>query len=166
MKIPLQPEEFVLNSLHVDWAPPSPGKAASPKSTRMLFDYSMGTHIADPLRHRMTFKAEFLEMAEDELPQGYRIQPEIVGFFQIDPELPEERRQAQVRINGVSQLYSTLRGLIAATTGSFPGGKFVLPSILPQDVVRQIEEKRSQSLLKRSARAKTSPPASSNPDRE
>lgn len=166
MKISLQLEEFVLNSLHIDWTPPAVGKAAPPQSTQMRFDYSLGTHVADALRHRMTFKAEFQEMAEDDLPQGYRIQAEIAGFFQIDPDLSEEKRQAQVRINGVSQLYSTLRGLLAAATGCFPGGKFVLPSIMPQDVVRQIEEKRAQSGLERSPRVKTSPAAAVTPDRQ
>lgn len=155
MKISLQLEDFVLSSLHIDWTPPAVGKVDLPKSTQMRFDYSTGTHVSDPLRHRMTFKAEFLEKAEGDLPHGYRIQAEIIGFFRIDPDLPEEKRQAQVRINGVSQLYSTLRGLIAAATGSFPGGKFVLSSIMPHDIVRQVEEKRAHSASEQAPKAKT-----------
>ena len=64
--------------------------------------------------------------------------------------MDEEQMQALIRINGSAILYGILRGEIAVFTGSFPGGKFVLPAVYMQDVVKDVETKNRARLAKES----------------
>lgn len=153
MKITLQLEDFALTSLRIDWALPPMGEMDPTGTTELGFDYKVATHHSDPWKYRMTFQAAIDEKTGNGEPQGYRIRAEIIGYFRLDPEVPEAKRDAQVLINGVSQLYSTLRGVIATATGSFAGDKFVMPSIMPQDLVRQVEENRARRLAEGPSKA-------------
>jgi hypothetical protein len=61
-----------------------------------------------------------------------------------------------VRVNGVSILYGILRGIIANATGMFPNGKFLLPTVMPQDIVKKIEAEKAAA---RQAKPDTKPAA-------
>jgi hypothetical protein len=52
--------------------------------------------------------------------------------------------QYLIRVNGGTILYGILRGEIAAFTGSFPGGKFNLPTVNMMEIVKDCEEKLKQ----------------------
>ena len=75
-------------------------------------------------------------------PIGIAFEAEIVGFFTFPEGTESTRIEQLVRLNGCTVLYGVLRGLIANTTGSFPGGKFILPTFMMQDVVAEVEKKR------------------------
>jgi len=45
--------------------------------------------------------------------------------------------QYLIRINGCTILYSLLRGQVAMLTGSFPHGKFNIPTVVMHDIIKK-----------------------------
>lgn len=68
---------------------------------------------------------------------------EIVGQFVVPEDLPAAEQEGFLRVNGLSILYSTLRGILGNITGSFPGERLCLPTILPFDIVKSIEIRKN-----------------------
>ena len=138
----LQLKDFVITRLHVDWHEPDKPTAESPEFTgSMGFDYEVlrRTDTARFFALRFQFK---LTPEVKKTKTGYEIEAEIVGFFDFPGTMTEDKMQALVRINGATILYGILRGEIAAFTGSFPGGKFMLPAVYMQDIVKDIETRK------------------------
>ena len=78
-----------------------------------------------------------------------KIDSEIVGYFSFSEEFSdEEKRQITIRINGSVILYGILRGQIATFTGSFPNGKFNLPTVNMIEIVNEIEKKNIAKITK------------------
>lgn len=139
----LQLDDYFLTRLHVDFAMPDDGKAEI-ENVAIDFDYDVLVNREDPLLFFLVLRIFVAEETEDEERVGHRIDCEINGNFRMPEEIPEEQREAMRRINGVSILYSTLRGIVGGVTGSFPDGLFCLPTIMPQDVVRRVEERKER----------------------
>lgn len=110
------------------------------ESVSLEFDYDVLTHPDDPLRRILTLRVGVSQVAEDDSKMAYQVECEINGQFRIPEEIKKDQREGLLRINGVSILYSTLRGIIGNLSGSFPEGRLCLPTILPQDVVKHVEE--------------------------
>ena len=91
----------------------------------------------------MHFRATFHQIGARRQKVGYSINCEIVGLFCLTKAAPQGKEDLLFRLNGVSQLYGALRGIISTATGSFAGGLFVLPSIMPQEIVEQTEKRRA-----------------------
>jgi len=148
----LQLKEFFVTRLHVDWhgsnnALPQKPKVAEP----VAFDYDVLRKEETPhsfvLRLRM--KAD---LDASKSTARYEIDSEIMGFFDFPETMDEKQIQALIRVNGGIILYGILRGEIAAFTGSFPGGKIVLPAVYMQDIVAGIEERKRAAQTKEKQR--------------
>ncbi len=100
----------------------------------------------------MDFRFKLQEQTADQKPLGFRLTVEIVGFFTIGDQIPPEKVELQTRVNGVSVLYGILRGLVANVTGSFPVGKLVLPTVMPQDIVNDVERRKAEERNKEAAK--------------
>jgi len=138
-------EEFFLTKLNIEWKAPAGNVKVSVESVDMNFEYDVARHVKDPLRRRMIFRAKCSEKTKKDERVGYVIEAEIVGLLVISDSGDEKRNEAIFRINGVSLLLGILRGMVATTTGSFPGGKFNIPSIMPQTIVKNIEEEKAKN---------------------
>ncbi len=68
--------------------------------------------------------------------------------------------QSLVRFNGCTILYGILRGQLANITGSFPNRKLLLPTVMMEDVVKDIEREKAQGSQMRTV--KTAPTRSIN----
>lgn len=109
------------------------------------FDYDLFCGDNDCRQVRMVLRV-FIEPDKDEDTQTcpYEIKAEIEGFFTFSDELSDEQMGYLTRVNSMTILYGILRGEIANVTGSFPSGKFLLPTVMMQDVVKEIEERKAK----------------------
>ena len=135
-------EQHFLKRLHIDWKAPSSEPMSPVATTRCSFDYEVAVHRTEPLRRMLTFRLQAQQLDHEQQAVAHKVDCEIVGLFSLTSATPAGREEEILRINGVSILYGILRGVFLTTTGAFPGGGFLLPSVMPQDIVRQVEEKR------------------------
>lgn len=150
-------EEYFLTRLQVDYTFPGTSPTITVASVTSSFDYEVLNHRDDPRRRQLKLKVEFQEMDDKQQKVGYRIQCEIVGFFSFTDSTPKGKEEIVIRVNGFNMLYGTLRGALATTTAVFPGGRFSVPSVMPNEIVADIEKRREQERLK--AIATTAVPA-------
>lgn len=140
-------EQFVLGKLHLDFRPP-PAREMRVTQVRCNFDYGVGTHKTDANRYRLTLRFDCHEAADDKTEVGNAVKAEISGFFRFPEGTEKKQMEALIRVNGVSILYGILRGIVANSTGVFPNGKFLLPTIMPQDIVKQVEAEKAAASKK------------------
>ena len=140
---PLYLDKCYLAKLHIDFVLPEGVHAAEVKMTESAFDYVIASHKEDPRRKMLRLKSMWQELDANKQKAGYTIECEIVGFFSFTEDTPKGREEAVIRMNGVSQLYGVLRGIVATATGVCVGGCFHLPSIMPQDIVEQVESRNA-----------------------
>ena len=140
----LQLEDYFLTRLKVDFNFPNDAEVRV-EHFSLDFDYDVLTHQDDPLRRMLTLRVGIGQLAKDGSKVAHQIECEINGQFRIPEEMENDQREGMLRVNGVSILYSTLRGIIGNLSGSFPEGRLCLPTILPQDVVKNIEESNANA---------------------
>ena len=146
MKTPvLQLETHFLSKLHMDWKPATDGSKSEIHATRCDFDYDAKTHRLEKHRRMLVFRVKAQELNSAQQPAGYTIDCEIGGLFALTEATPKGREEEFLRINGISILYGILRGMLSMATGPFQGGCFALPSVMPQEIVRDVEAKRKAS---------------------
>lgn len=148
-----QLDEFFLTKLHLDFRPPEKGNAEVTQAG-CTFDYAVATHHEEAHRYRLIFRVGCKEAAKDGTEVGNSVQAEIVGLFSFNPSDSKDKMDTLIRINGVSILYGILRGIVATTTGAFPGGKFLLPTVMPQEVVQMVEQAKAKPATPQPPRAK------------
>jgi len=153
----LQLENFYVVSLNVDCVPPGAKFPVEVQLTNSSFDYDIGARKEDPARRVMQFKAFFQQLDGNQQKIGFTVRCELIGLFRFTEATPKGKEEAVLRINGVSQLYGAMRGIVSAATGSFPFGHFILPSIMPQEIVEQVEKDKA------AASAQTQIPADPKP---
>jgi preprotein translocase subunit SecB len=143
----LQLEDYFLSRLHVDFNFPT-GAEVHVEELSIDFDYDSLTHKDDPLRRMLTLRIRAGERTKDGERVAHQLECDINGQFRIPEEIPEEQHEGLVCINGVSILYSTLRGIIGNLSGSFPAGRLCLPTINPQEVVERVQKAKASKVPK------------------
>ena len=137
-------EDYFLTRLHIDWDFPATSPVIEVKETRCLFDYEVANHAKDPRRRMLKFRVAVQEIGANQQKVGHRLQCEVVGLFSFTDATPKGKEELIIRVNGINMLYGALRGLLTAATGAFPGGRFALPSIMPQEIVNDVEKRRAE----------------------
>lgn len=133
-------DEFFMTRVNVAWHEPSqPGSV----EIDYLFDYDVARHATEKHRFRLAFRSA--ARSKTPTPVDYSLDCEIVGFFHFPEETTEEAMQRLIRFNGCAILYGILRGQLANITGSFPRQKLILPTVMMEDVVHEIEREKAQA---------------------
>lgn len=149
----LQLKDFVITRILVEWqASKKPVDYVDISKTDVFIDYDV---LRDPETDKslaLQFRVKVAPPKKDET--GYIVESEVVGFFTFPETMEEEQVQYLARVNGGTILYGILRGQVALLTGSFPGGKYMLPAIYMPDVVAMVEESKAKILKKTAARKK------------
>lgn len=129
-----------MTRVNVAWHEPSqPGSV----EIDYLFDYDVARHATEKTRFRLAFRVGV--KSKTPAPVDYSLDCEIVGFFRFPEDTTEESMQRLIRFNGCTILYGILRGQLANITGSFPRQKLLLPTVMMEDVVNQIEREKAQA---------------------
>jgi preprotein translocase subunit SecB len=142
MTVPVcQLEDFHFTRLSVLWHEPQESVSVE---VHHSFDYEIGRHKTDVNCYRLEFRFNVAPGTPE--PVGYVIDTEIVGFFRIAGNTSPEKADYLALLNGCTILYGILRGQIAALTGCFPQEKFVLPSVMMEDVIRDVEQQKAAAI--------------------
>lgn len=135
-------ETFGLRDLHIEWKDAvEPGAR---QESKLDIGYQLD-QMADPalVRIGMTFS----DVAKG--PKGqevYKLSVHIMGFFRLAQGLTDEEKGRLLLGNGLAMLYSSLRGLLLPVTGCFPPGfRYILPTVNLQEVIREVESRRTQA---------------------
>ena len=132
-------EEFFMTRLNLAWHDP---KETTTVSIEHKFDYDVHRNTQQKNLFRLVFR--FGLSSQTPAPVGYALDSEIIGYFRFPDEATEENMQTLIRFNGCTILYGILRGQIANISGSFPNAKLVLPTVMMEEVVRNIEKRKAQ----------------------
>ncbi len=153
----LQLEDYFLTRLQADYTFPGTSPTITVASVTSNFDYEVANHRDDQRRRMLRLKVDFQEQDDKQQKVGYHIQCEIVGFFSFTDSTPPGKEEILIRVNGFNMLYGTLRGLLATTTAVFPGGRFSVPNVMPNEIVADIEKRREEAQRKAAAPAASAP---------
>lgn len=116
--------------------------------------YTVERHKEDEKLFRFTLRVIVIDLGADNKPWGNSVDAEIVGFFRHgEQEMDAKQRAYFERMQGISILYGILRGVIATATGSFPHGKMMLPTIMPHDVIVEVEGKMAEQKKEKDKKA-------------
>jgi hypothetical protein len=132
----IQLNDYALTRLQIIWQQPALNTAIP--QLRTDFGHGLAAHAQDAKRYKLDLKIRCFQQTQEAKAIGYTIEADISGFFTLPAEMekkPHEEREHFTRVQGINLLYSTLRGLLGGMTGAFPGGKFILPTIMPQQIV-------------------------------
>lgn len=139
-QVPLQLEEFFLEKIQVEWRSPPDGEHKYLR-LHLQLSYDLATKVDDEHAYQMVLTIAGEDTFEGIESAGHKFESTIVGRYRLENAKPEMEPML-ARVNGVSLLYSTFRGIMASVTGNFEHGKVMLPSIDPKAVVERIEEER------------------------
>ena len=140
--------EYFLTRLSVKYDFPDTIPNINVASVNSTFNYEVLTHHDDPKQRQLKLQIEFQELDEKQQKVGYHIECEVVGFFSFTDATPKEKEEYVIRVNGFSMLYGALRGVFATTMAVFPGGRFSIPNIMPNEIVADIEKRRAEANAK------------------
>lgn len=147
----MQLEDYYLTKLHIDWRPPSKAEVQVDEIQTGL-DYDVAVHTKQKNRYKLDLRIRLSETGKEEKDVGYVVAADIVGLFSFPEASDKDTREKLIRINGVSLLYSTFRGILGGMTGMFQGRRLALPTIMPHEVVQRVEEsKKAQRAAKAAA---------------
>jgi len=132
-------DEFFMTRVNVAWHEPAESDSVD---IDFLFDYDVFRHTSEKDRFRLTFR--LAAKSKTPVPVDYSLDCEIVGFFRFPDGSTEEVMQRLIRLNGCTILYGILRGQVANITGSFPRRKLLLPTVMMEDVVNDIEREKAK----------------------
>lgn len=140
----LQLEDYFLTRLEIRFDGPAEPEIES-ASVNSTFHYDVMSHKEDAKRRMLAFHVEFRELDGKERNAGYHIVCSIVGMFRFTDATPEDKEDYVICVNGISILYGALRGILSTATGNFPRGRFLAPSVMPNEIVADIERKRQET---------------------
>lgn len=135
-------EEFHLTRMNVAWHEP---RESGNVDVSYGFDYDVSRHVSAKHRYRLRFRVDSQSLTPE--PIGYALDCEIVGFFSFPESTPQKDVDCLIRHNGCTILYGILRGQLATITGSFPHRKLILPTVMMEDVVKEVEERKGKAAV-------------------
>ena len=146
-KSTIQLSKFFITNLNIKWVK---GKASG-NAIKLGFDFNLAFHE----EHKNHFKLEFsvLAIPEDGF-SGIRLETQIDGYFHFPEGIDFKEMHYLAILNGSSILYGILRGQLALITGSFPGGKFMLPAVVMEDVIPEVIKMKQQEVEKQEKKQK------------
>lgn len=104
------------------------------------------------IRERVEEEAWFVKLALRLRPvpgkSGYEVDLTIVGAFQIEQSSDEGPDGGKIgylaALNGSTILYGIVRGELTSLTSSFPGGRYLLPAVYMNEVLKAQGEKQGE----------------------
>jgi hypothetical protein len=139
-------DEYFIHCLNVNWL--NPDSNAEIESMSYSFDYDLSCHKQNNRKVRMLLSfwlGPNKDMETSACP--YEIHAKIDGYFTFNDDLDEKQMAYLSRVNSATILYGILRGEVGNVTGSFPSGKFLLPTVMMQDVIDMIEKEKAEEHL-------------------
>lgn len=122
---PLHLEKYFFTKIHVDAC-----QNGCETVGKGLFSTKVSCMKHKDAERKWMVQVEFKQVQDKEAgcPE-YTFHVEVVGFYEVSKNYPEEKAEALVRANGPALLYSAARELIATLTGRGPFASVNLPTV-------------------------------------
>lgn len=78
-----------------------------------------------------------------------KLELEVEGVFQVSDNLDEQKLFNLLHFNGLTILYGVVRGIVMNVTGSFPGGRIILPCVNMAEIIERHYKKKKPSKSKK-----------------
>mgnify|MGYP003609951616 CR=1 FL=1 len=113
---PLRLENYFFTKIHVDACPSN-----CEKTGQGLFTTHVSCMKHKDVERKWMVQLELQQVQDkDKGCPEYTFRVELVGFYEVSKDFPEEKTEQMVRVNGPALLYSAARELIAMLTGRGP----------------------------------------------
>lgn len=130
MNPPLQLESYFYTKINVQAAPPS----ALPKEEEK---FEVNVNVSTTIKkktHKENSKRWMVNLtisadSPSDKPIPYKVDLEIVGFFEVVADLEKPKMANLVHVTGASILYSAAREMVLMLTGRGPWAQWSLPTI-------------------------------------
>jgi hypothetical protein len=143
-------KQYFLKQLKLEWLGDIPRGAKWQMG--MGISYKAAKHNTKPNTYRVELHTS-IKPHDPSRKIGLSIEATIMGDFITPPGLSLKEKNEMALIQGLMVLWGTLRGEVASATGSFPSGKYILPTVNMVKVVQEIEGKKT--VRKKTATTKT-----------
>ncbi|MDZ8118185.1 protein-export chaperone SecB [Pontiella agarivorans] len=124
---PLQLESYMFTRVHVD-ACDNPACQDIEGTGQFESNTHCQQHNEDASRWMVTVGLAFVQADGEECPP-YTIDIEVVGFFHVADEFPEEKKISMVKANAPAILFGAIREMVANITSRGPYPRFDLPTV-------------------------------------
>jgi len=91
--------------------------------------YSSARHATEERNFRVALLVDFGKVKKGALAERCRGELEMVGYFEVHIDYPEDRIEDLISVTGVSMLYGAARELICQFTARHPHGCLSIPSV-------------------------------------
>lgn len=98
-------------------------------------------HATESRNFRVELLVSFGKVKKDETPERYRGEVEMIGYFEVHKDYPEEHIEKLISVTAVSMLYGAARELICYITARHPHGCMSIPSVSFIDGAGQNKQK-------------------------
>ncbi len=133
----LQLDDFGLTDLEVHWL--DYGAETADGTGTFTVGYEVEQMVEDGTRFRLTIAVTDSRARPSGGPPS-TVKATGVGFFTIPESTAADDRARVIRVNGLTMLYGSLRGALAAVTGLFPPDfRYVLPTVNMLEVIEHVE---------------------------
>lgn len=140
---PIQLKEMIYLGIKV-WAQPIENVEEGKEAPAVDFDFN-GVRIGERIESQAFAETEnaeptlygvklriAIENKEGKIAP-YTIDVEVAGYFEVNKNVPLEKREDLVIVNGTAVLYSAIREQVMTITARSSQGKFILPTVNFQD---------------------------------
>jgi preprotein translocase subunit SecB len=104
--------------------------------TQVKTQYSVGRSDTDKHLWRVILKADY-GPSEQQKDCPYHGHAEMIGWFAVSDQWPEDRVEELVSVNGPSILYGSIREMLLTVTGRSSHGPFMLPTMSFASAVKE-----------------------------
>lgn len=155
MKTDFQLEHFALTKMHADWIAPTSEAETKVEQIESNFSCHVFRHQELPRQFKVELAGRFSQRTAAGARIGFQVEAQLAALATVSDAVPEEKLQSFVRANAVNVLYGTLRGLVASTTGVFPFGPLILPSLSANEILASIQAKPEKATGTAQPKART-----------
>jgi hypothetical protein len=141
----IQVLQFRLTRLHLD-QDPFQEWGITPKEFSIETHYDILSNKEAPERYLMILRVQDVTPARQSQDKPPLFDVTGMAEFEVPASLSEEQKYKLVAFNGGSILYGLIRGQLSMVSGAFPSGALLLPTLDWQEVVADIEKKRSAEI--------------------
>lgn len=124
---PLQLDSYAFTRIHLD-ACESPECMELKHTGQFQVNTRCQPHNEDPSRWMVTISVSFGKEENKRCPP-YILDVEVVGFFKVADDCPQDKQAALVRANGPAVLFGSVREMIAGLTARGPYPRVDLPTV-------------------------------------
>ena len=142
--LPELQEYFIKNLLIVDDKSDKNDSESDAAKNLNQDGLTVGYNVYQNEENPLLYKIDFQVIIKDGDQGEAKCAAFIEGYFSFDEQSDSETRDYLIRLQGCTTLYGILRGILSSITSMTRSRKILLPNIMMQEVVKDIEEGRQR----------------------